>query len=713
MGKLALLSPSRSPDSAWRAHSAAEPATVLEAVLGCVRGAMPVAPLVEVVCGADVEAGRQALEASVSKGRIVRDECGWVRLNPVFRRRSLPAVSPIALRAVERACGSEPASLALQVARLSLVSWDSPAIVAEVEAFFARVRWGLRARELVEMLDKADLLGVLIEVAPRSLLALMIEGGRAAQARPVVGHDRFLRAMLALEDRDTDAARSLLDGLVGLPVRFLRLRVFRTQFDYDALEAELAHIPEVGLSPIDTLRRAYYTHRLFTFRGRWAELPEVVARMRAAAERTEDGSLMCRVVEATLTQTVRRGDLMESKALITELERLIGQGWSPGLRSRLALLGAYIADLEGDHLELEAALARPFHGEAYGFLRRLQVGGLMMLRGQSLDALEVPEIQSSVGSLAQYLAEVGRFEEALAHVDARPAGFTDQDLLVLRGPIAARLGVGQVVELWAHATPYQVCKLSWGNTLAALHEGKLDDARRWTDRGLETASRFGLWGLGARLLVMGADVACRQGRVDDALAMLDRYDSLRRHPEDFRTNMVTVARLRIAGEPPDAELVDRLVRQHDVEALAVLAADHPVPPAAEVLLQVLPEVASDQLEACFLQPAGRKRICVASQGRSVRFPDGRSLDLRRSGAPRRVLLALLAHRRDRSGECLDADALIQLGWPGEKILWDSARTRLYTVIRRLRARGVEALETVDGGYRISPEVDVVFEDGAV
>ena len=86
--------------------------------------------------------------------------------------------------------------------------------------------------------------------------------------------------------------------------------------------AELAHIPEVGLSPIDTLRRAYYTHRLFTFRGRWAELPEVVARMRAAAERTEDGSLMCRVVEATLTQTVRRGDLMESKALITELERL-------------------------------------------------------------------------------------------------------------------------------------------------------------------------------------------------------------------------------------------------------------------------------------------------------------------------------------------------------------------------------------------------------
>ena len=685
-----------------------DPAARLEGVLAWMRGPVSTEALLPVVCGAALSTGRSALDSLVENSRLVVDDAGWVRLNPVFRRRPEPAAAPLARRVVARACAADPADLSLQVTRLCLTSWDDPAAVDRTRDLLERVRWGLRARELVDMLDDADLLGTLYGVAPRALVALLIEGGRVEQARPLPGPgDIYLRALLALEEQRVDEARDGLRDGVGLAVRFLRMRVCQRAFDYEALAHELSCVPAEGLSPLDTLKRAFFAHRLHMYRGDWDRLPALYGAMCAAAEQTGDESLMGRVVEAELTRAVRRGEVAVAKGLWAELERLLGLGWAPGLRSRLALHAAYIADLEGHHLDLEAALARPYLVEAGSFVRRLKEAGLWMLRGRPLQGLAVPEVARSPGSRAQYLAEVGRFGEALVLVDARPPGYCDRDLQVLRGPIAGWLGTGVVVEPDTDASPYQACKLCWANTVVELQRGGLAEARGWVDRGLDLARRWGLWGLGARLLVLRADVACREGDLAAATSDLDRLDALQLHPDSFRLNMARAARLRMAGEAPAPDFVARLVTCADRLTLGVLAADHPVGVAALALLEDLSEAVSDHLEASFVEPAARTVLTIDPSGRMVALPGGRILDLRRSGAPRRVLLALLHQRRTRPGVALDADALIALGWPDENMLWESARTRLYTVVRRLRAGGVEHLETVDGGYRIRPGVEVV------
>jgi hypothetical protein len=67
-------------------------------------------------------------------------------------------------------------------------------------------------------------------------------------------------------------------------------------------------------------------------------------------------------------------------------------------------------------------------------------------------------------------------------------------------------------------------------------------------------------------------------------------------------------------------------------------------------------------------------------------------------AQRRLLLAL----RDATarGQSLDVDACVHAGWPGQRLIFESARNRVYAVIRQLRAAGVP-IERFDGGYRLS------------
>lgn len=655
---------------------------------------------------------RDAVSASVAEGRVVRDARGWVRLNPVFRRRgpTAPEVQRCAQVALDHACLATPADLSLQVARLSVADWQDPGMIDSVEQLFERARWGLRARELVDMLDDADLLGTLIEVVPRGVLALLIEGGRTEQARPLVGrHDRYLRGLLAFQDGDLEAARASLDGVVGLSARFLRIEVHRAAFDYDAMEAELAAITTPQLAPMDALRRAFFQHRVVSYRGRWDQLPATVELMRAAAAQTGDGSLRCRVVDAELSQSIRMGDVPASVALLSELERLVGEGWSPGLQSRLTLYHAFVADLAGDHLRFEAALARPFSGRTDTVFRQLQEAALAVLKGNADIALACPAVRGVKGMEAQFLATVGRLEEALERVDTPLPGFGEIDHLILRAPIDARLGRGRIVDPWPGITPFQLCKLSLANTLVALAAGALDAARDWADRGLSTAAQRGLWNLGAALLLTRADVAARRGELDDARADLDRFDELGRHAHGYLTNQAAVARARLDDARPDDRFIERLVRQQDRISLGILAARWSLGPAADTLLAELPEVTCEQLEASFLTPRGLPTLTLRAEGRWVGLPDGTTVDLRRSGAPRRLLVALARARMEAPGQGVQADALVSIGWPGEAMHWESARSRLYTVVRRLRARGVVGLETVDGGYRISPEVGVCFD----
>ena len=99
---------------------------------------------------------------------------------------------------------------------------------------------------------------------------------------------------------------------------------------------------------------------------------------------------------------------------------------------------------------------------------------------------------------------------------------------------------------------------------------------------------------------------------------------------------------------------------------------------------------------------------VGPEARWVRPPGGESLDLARHGSLRRVLDVLVTRRLEEPGVAWTASALLEAGWPGERVRHESGMLRVYSVIRRLRALGLgNALVTRDDGYLIDPEVGVL------
>ena len=104
---------------------------------------------------------------------------------------------------------------------------------------------------------------------------------------------------------------------------------------------------------------------------------------------------------------------------------------------------------------------------------------------------------------------------------------------------------------------------------------------------------------------------------------------------------------------------------------------------------------------------------VGPEARWVSPPGGEPMDLARHSSLRRVLDALVTRRLEEPGVAWSASALLEAGWPGERVRHESGMLRVYSVIRRLRALGLgSALVTRDDGYLIDPAVAVARAEGA-
>lgn len=98
------------------------------------------------------------------------------------------------------------------------------------------------------------------------------------------------------------------------------------------------------------------------------------------------------------------------------------------------------------------------------------------------------------------------------------------------------------------------------------------------------------------------------------------------------------------------------------------------------------------------EPPVRRDPLVAQDGTWFEVA-GVRIDLRRRKPLARVLAELA-----RRGAVPRAE-LVAAGWPGEAIMWDSARIRLRVAIATLRAMGLgEALLTTDAGYALRARV---------
>ncbi|CAN5924163.1 hypothetical protein BH11MYX4_BH11MYX4_63350 [soil metagenome] len=91
-----------------------------------------------------------------------------------------------------------------------------------------------------------------------------------------------------------------------------------------------------------------------------------------------------------------------------------------------------------------------------------------------------------------------------------------------------------------------------------------------------------------------------------------------------------------------------------------------------------------------------------------RVGSGPRVDLRRRRAPRLVLRALAEERVRSPGVPVSMLRLLEIGWPGEKMLLQARLSRLYVTVRSLRELGLRsALLRQDDGYLLDPAVRMI------
>ena len=159
------------------------------------------------------------------------------------------------------------------------------------------------------------------------------------------------------------------------------------------------------------------------------------------------------------------------------------------------------------------------------------------------------------------------------------------------------------------------------------------------------------------------------------------------------------------------DLLESTVRDLVVAAKRVLAAVR-VEPAPSARAEAELKQARTLLAAlgAALEPRPSCGLAVASDGTWFETTAGR-VDVQRRGAVRRILVALTERRLATPGRSLGVDELFEIGWPGERIPYESQVRRVYTAIWTLRTLGLEdALRTRDDGYLLDPKHPVAFAE---
>jgi len=109
-------------------------------------------------------------------------------------------------------------------------------------------------------------------------------------------------------------------------------------------------------------------------------------------------------------------------------------------------------------------------------------------------------------------------------------------------------------------------------------------------------------------------------------------------------------------------------------------------------------------------PSTTPPLLIARDGGWFRAPGSdASIPLERRKAIRGVLRALARQREERPGEAASVAALVEAGWPGERILASAGAERVYAAVATLRRLGLQGvIQQKAGGYLLSPTYPIVL-----
>jgi tetratricopeptide (TPR) repeat protein len=146
-------------------------------------------------------------------------------------------------------------------------------------------------------------------------------------------------------------------------------------------------------------------------------------------------------------------------------------------------------------------------------------------------------------------------------------------------------------------------------------------------------------------------------------------------------------------------------------ALATSAFPSPHVRLARILLDRdlsdLVAAASPAAEPARPEVAAGDALVVSASGRWFAPPRGQRVSLDTRHALRLILGSLAQQREASPGTPLDVAALLQVGWPGERVLHDAGASRVYTAVAQLRREGLrDLLLRRDDGYLLDPGVAI-------
>ena len=670
---------------------------------------LPVPPKALRDCGL---ADAQTMDAVRASGALVLNRDGHLIVNPLQVLR-LPPCDDAALRVrlLSAALNRVPHRVDLQI---ELVRAVAPDDLPRARLLAARVcrqaRTAGSTRDLVTLLMDRSLVALFLELSRRDLLCCFIEAGWPDSVLAVLQSDeRAIRGMVACWQRRFSDAIQDVAGLQTADAELVRARAHLLSGDLDAADAAFEAFDGYESSFSQTLEVWLLRHRRAVLVQDAAGRDRAAQTLESLAARDGDPYLAAHVESGLIRAAMFGGDMPTAERHLSELKSMAEATSSPSIQSMIQYSEALIGTLKGNHARLAAAVqGDPGDVLSPGYARWKTLSALEhALRGEVRTALEIMRQLPMQSLRVEFCLLLGELREAHALVEQLD-GAGGGSMNVIASQLHRLMGKHTRPIPTASPVHQIFVYRSLFNASLRMDAEDYAGADKLCRQALERVEEFQIWEPGIQAWLLRADLAARQGKPEEALALLNRAERAQNHPMCFSMNFITAARSVLNGQPLPDSVVSRFAQQGDYRSLAVLqGAGAPLLEGAARLLDDIHPHARRLAEQSFQPVTTSAALVVELDGQWFQAPGEDAVSLARYGSTRRILVALTEERLARPGNRLDADALIAAGWPGERILPLTAQTRLYTAIRKLRKLGLgRLLETASDGYRLAPHTMV-------